>query len=95
MSPQVEVLGSSEALDSRGSALRSLDRIKDLESGREGLNAFLAVAEPEDLDPCGQGPLTGVMVALKDNICTKGLPTTCGSLMLKDYRSPYEATAVQ
>ena len=95
MSPQVEVLGSSEALDSRGSALRSLDHIKDLESGREGLNAFLAVAEPEDLEPCGQGPLTGVMVALKDNICTKGLPTTCGSLMLKDYRSPYEATVVQ
>ena len=32
MSPQVEVLGSSEALDSRGSALRSLDHLKDMES---------------------------------------------------------------
>ena len=79
MSLQDEVLSSSEVLDFRGSAFRSLDDIKELEGGREGLNAFLAVAEPEDLEPCGQGPLEGVMVALKVNICTKRLPTTCGS----------------
>ena len=95
MSLQDKVLSSSEVLNFRGSGFRSLDDIKELEGGREGLNAFLAVAEPEDLEPCGQGPLEGVMVALKDNICTKRLPTTCGSRILEGYRSPYEATVVQ
>ena len=39
-------------------------------------------------------PLAGVPVAVKDNICTLDLPTTCGSRMLAGYRSPYEATVV-
>ena len=95
MSIRDEVLSSSEILDVRGSAVRSLDHIKELEGGQESLNAFLAIADPEDLEPYDQGPLAGVMVALKDNICTKGLPTTCGSSMLKGYRSPYEATVVK
>jgi len=90
-----EVLSSSEILDVRGSAVRSLDHIKELEGGQESLNAFLAIADPEELEPYDRGPLAGVMVALKDNICTKGLPTTCGSSMLKGYRSPYEATVVK
>ena len=95
MSIRDEVLSSSEILDVRGSAVRSLDHIKELEGGQESLNAFLAIADPEDLEPYDRGPLAGVMVALKDNICTKGLPTTCGSSMLKGYRSPYEATVVK
>jgi hypothetical protein len=40
-------------------------------------------------------PLAGVPVAVKDNICTVGLPTTCGSRILADYWSPYEATVVR
>jgi aspartyl-tRNA(Asn)/glutamyl-tRNA(Gln) amidotransferase subunit A len=36
----------------------------------------------------------GVPIAVKDNLCTLRLPTTCGSRMLSNYRSPYEATAV-
>ena len=95
MSIRDEVLSSSEILDVRGSAVRSLDHIKELEGGQESLNAFLAIADPEELEPYDRGPLAGVMVALKDNICTKGLPTTCGSSMLKGYRSPYEATVVK
>ena len=95
MSIRDEVLSSSEILDVRGSAVRSLDHIKELEGGQESLNAFLAIADPEDLEPYDRGPLAGVMVALKDNICTKVLPTTCGSSMLKGYRSPYEATVVK
>ena len=95
MSIRDEILSSSEILDVRGSAVRSLHHIKELEGGQESLNAFLAIADPEDLEPYDRGPLAGVMVALKDNICTKGLPTTCGSSMLKGYRSPYEATVVK
>jgi aspartyl-tRNA(Asn)/glutamyl-tRNA(Gln) amidotransferase subunit A len=40
------------------------------------------------------GVLAGVPVALKDNIATLGLPTTCGSRILEGYVSPFEATAV-
>jgi aspartyl-tRNA(Asn)/glutamyl-tRNA(Gln) amidotransferase subunit A len=40
------------------------------------------------------GPLAGVPVALKDNLCTRGVPTTCGSRILEGWRPPYDATVV-
>jgi aspartyl-tRNA(Asn)/glutamyl-tRNA(Gln) amidotransferase subunit A len=40
------------------------------------------------------GPLAGVPVVLKDNICTRGIPTTCGSRILDGWRPPYDATVV-
>ncbi len=41
------------------------------------------------------GPLAGVPVALKDNLCTRGVPTTCSSRILDGWRPPYDATVVQ
>lgn len=41
------------------------------------------------------GPLAGVMVAVKDNICTVDMPTTAGSRVLEGYRPPFDATAVR
>ncbi len=49
-----------------------------------------AVARGED-----PGPLAGVPVALKDNLCTRGIATTCSSKILDGWLPPYTATAVQ
>jgi aspartyl-tRNA(Asn)/glutamyl-tRNA(Gln) amidotransferase subunit A len=40
------------------------------------------------------GPLAGVPVAVKDNLCTRGVPTTCSSRILDGWRPPYDATVV-
>ena len=41
------------------------------------------------------GPLAGVPVAVKDNLCTKGVPTSCASRILANFIPPYSATAVE
>lgn len=44
------------------------------------------------IDP---GPLAGVPVAIKDNLCTRGVETTCSSRILQGWRPPYSATVVE
>jgi aspartyl-tRNA(Asn)/glutamyl-tRNA(Gln) amidotransferase subunit A len=63
------------------------------------LNAVLSWSEPALLAEAkrlegGTGPLVGIAIALKDNLATRDLPTTCASRILEGYRSPFEATAV-
>jgi aspartyl-tRNA(Asn)/glutamyl-tRNA(Gln) amidotransferase subunit A len=41
------------------------------------------------------GALAGVPIALKDNMCTRGIPTTCSSKILAGWRPPYDATVVE
>ena len=41
------------------------------------------------------GPLAGVFVGVKDNICTSDMPSTGGSRILENYRPPFDATAVK
>ena len=75
---------SELALIWEGGVAASLDAI----AARDGeLNAFIRIAEDVRDAP-------GMPVAIKDNIVTTGLPTTCGSRILPDFISPFEATAV-
>ena len=41
------------------------------------------------------GPLAGVPIALKDNMCTRGVATTCSSRILENWVPPYDATVVE
>ncbi|KAG9092522.1 Trimeric GatFAB AmidoTransferase(AdT) complex subunit [Ceratobasidium sp. UAMH 11750] len=43
----------------------------------------------------GQGLLAGKAIAVKDNICTADMPTTCSSKILQDFQPPYDATCVR
>jgi len=72
------------------------------------LNAFLEVdrvgavkrAEAIDTNLASEktlesAPLAGIPIAIKDNICVRGLQTSCGSRILGPYKPPYNATAIE
>ena len=67
------------------------------------LNCYIALFEDsarkkaKELDKKGDypEPLTGIPIAIKDNICIKGEPTTCGSKILEDFIPPYNATVIE
>lgn len=56
------------------------------------LNAFITRGK---ITGAAGGPLAGKTVAVKDNISTEGMRTTCGSAMLSEYVPPYSATVVR
>jgi aspartyl-tRNA(Asn)/glutamyl-tRNA(Gln) amidotransferase subunit A len=78
-----------------------LTRVRALEA----LNAFVTVDEAGALESAARadamraggaaGPLAGIPFAHKDIYCTKGLRTTCGSRMLENFVSPYDAHVVE
>ena len=83
----------------------SFERARDIGAGADALNIYLhsdqAASEEEARKiqervqgAADVGVLAGVPVAIKDNIASLGLPTTCGSKILGRYVSPFEATAV-
>ncbi len=74
--------------------------IEKIESGK--LNAFITLAKEnalsraKEIDSEGyEGPLSGIPVAIKDNISTKGILTTCASKILTGYVPPYDAHVIE
>ena len=80
-----------------------LERIRELDGT---IGAFLTVCDDSALQKAAEldekrsrgektGSLAGIPVAVKDNICTRGIRTTCASRVLEDFIPPYDATAVK
>jgi len=78
-----------------------LQRIQAVE---QRLDAFLTVTEEEAMVQAKEadqkiahghcGSLTGIPLAIKDVICTRGIPTTCGSKVLENFVPPYDASVI-
>ncbi|WP_129598024.1 Asp-tRNA(Asn)/Glu-tRNA(Gln) amidotransferase subunit GatA [Methanohalophilus profundi] len=86
-------IGSSSAEDVVAFYLERIEK--------SDINAFTCIAEDaidqakkvDSLDI--EGPLAGVPIAIKDNISTKGLSTTCSSAILEGYVPPYDAHVIE
>ncbi|MGI8501754.1 MAG: Asp-tRNA(Asn)/Glu-tRNA(Gln) amidotransferase subunit GatA [Hassallia sp.] len=81
----------------------ALDRIQALEPK---LHSFLCVTAERALEQAREvdakiaagheiGMLAGIPIGIKDNMCTKGIPTTCASRILENFVPPYESTVTQ
>ena len=81
----------------------ALDRIQALEPK---LHSFLCVTADQALKTASRvdaqiaageeiGLLAGIPIAIKDNMCTAGIPTTCASKILENFVPPYESTVTQ
>ena len=77
----------------------ALDRIAQVEPRIDAFNSIWSdrARERARLVDAGRvtGPLAGVPIAIKDNLCTTHGLTTCSSKMLANFRSPYDATVVK
>ncbi len=79
-----------------------LDRINTLDAC---IGAYISVCQEQALQMARQAqkmldsgdapPLCGIPIAIKDNIMTKGIRTTCASKMLENFVSPYDATVIE
>ncbi|HLN15259.1 MAG TPA: Asp-tRNA(Asn)/Glu-tRNA(Gln) amidotransferase subunit GatA [Acidimicrobiales bacterium] len=108
MSPTPGPAGATaEAVRTGGRSARSVveEALAAIAAADGPLHAFLdvhadaAAADAAAVDAAVEqgrdpGPLAGVPVALKDNLCTRGRPTTCSSRILEGWRPPYDATVV-
>ena len=81
----------------------ALERTRALDAELGSFNTLMAdaaLAKAKDIDAriaAGKpvGPLAGVPLAIKDNMCTRGVATTCSSKILEQFVPPYNATVVE
>ena len=92
--------GQSSAVELTNACLDSIEEVDGkigafLHVDREG--ALAAASQVDRAKAAGEtlGPLAGVPVAVKDNLCTRGVPTTCASKILEGYVPPYDAHVVE
>jgi aspartyl-tRNA(Asn)/glutamyl-tRNA(Gln) amidotransferase subunit A len=99
-------IGAAVRAGERSARAVTEEALAAVEAGDADIHAFLltlpdeALAHADAIDASvaqgrDPGPLAGVPVALKDNLCTRGIPTTCGSRILEGWRPPYDATVVE
>ena len=89
------------------SAVAELERsLAAIRARNHELNVFLFVDEQGARETAARvdervahgdqvGPLAGVPIAIKDNMCQRGIPTTCSSRILEGWRPPYNATVIE
>ena len=93
--------GETSAVEAAKESIANINRLES------DINAFVTVLDEKKILETAEnvqkrieageltGPLAGVPVAIKDNMCTKGVLTTCSSKILSNFVPPYTATAVE
>lgn len=96
-----------KSLDEKQISARELcgECYRVIESGEENIGAFITLTKEEAekaaekaqtrIDSGESDFLTGIPLAIKDNICTDGIKTTCASKMLENFIPPYDATVIE
>ena len=80
--------------------------IEKINEKEKDIQAFITTLEEEAIEQAKdvqekiekgeiKGSLAGIPIGIKDNICTKGVKTTCASKMLENFISPYNATVIE
>jgi aspartyl-tRNA(Asn)/glutamyl-tRNA(Gln) amidotransferase subunit A len=103
-SPSIETI--HKLLDEKKTSIKSVveNALSAAEELNPRLNAFLEIDRPGSMTRATElesspseprGKLLGIPIGIKDNICVRGMQTSCGSTILGSYRPPYDATAIE
>jgi aspartyl-tRNA(Asn)/glutamyl-tRNA(Gln) amidotransferase subunit A len=106
MSETIRSIASAVRSGARSAVDVTREHLGRIEAREPEIHAFNLVLDDSALERAGEidatvaaggdaGPLAGVPIALKDNMCTRGVPTTCSSRILEGWRPPYDATVVE